>query len=270
MLKLRATLIRIGLWASLSVCAAGPPRGGVFVLSAPSGTGKSTLIKRLVKEVPGLAFAVSHTTREPRPGEREGVDYFFVDDARFDAMLARSGFQEWVETYGHRYGLSKAWMEQRLAAGQDLLLDLDTTGARMLRQAVPAVTVFLLPPSAAELSRRLRGRGSESRQQLELRLGQARRELSRYTEYDYLVLNQNQDEAFLDLQAIILAARARRERRDATAREILAGFWTTSAAPGTAPGRWLPAPRTGGCRSAAGRTPPPGCCGVPCISGDNH
>ena len=224
MLNLRATVIRIGLWAALSACAAGPPRGGVFVLSAPSGTGKSTLIKRLVQEVPGLAFAVSHTTRAPRPGEREGVDYFFVDDARFDAMLARDGFQEWVEIYRHRYGLSKAWMEQRLAAGQDLLLDLDTTGARMLRQAVPAVTVFLLPPSAAELARRLRGRGSESQEQLELRLGQARRELSRYPEYDYLVVNDSRDGAFRDLQAIILAARARRERRDATAREILAGF----------------------------------------------
>jgi len=131
---------------------------------------------------------------------------------------------EWVRIYGHRYGLSREWMERRLAAGQDLLLDLDTSGARILRRAGPVVTVFLLPPSAGELARRLRGRGSETAEQLELRLGQARRELARYPEYDYLVVNDSQDRAFQELRAIVLAARARRNRRDAAAREILAGF----------------------------------------------
>jgi guanylate kinase len=204
-------------WAALA--------GDVFVLSAPSGTGKSTLARRLVQEVPGLVFGVSHTTRPPRPGERDGVDYFFVDAARFDAMLAQGRFQAWTEIYGHRYGLDRHWMNQQRAMGLDLLLDLDTSGTRMLRKGVPeAVTMFLLPPSARELASRLRGRRSESRQQLDLRLGQARRELSRFGEYHYLVVNESVDQAFGELSAIIRAHRARLERRGAVAREILAGF----------------------------------------------
>jgi guanylate kinase len=223
----------------LAACApAASPRGSVFVLSAPSGTGKSTLIKRLVREVPGLVFALSHTTRPPRPGERNGTDYLFVDDARFDAMLAQGRFLEWVEIYGHRYGLSRDWVDEQRAAGKDLLLDLATTGARMVREAVPdAVTVFLLPPSAQELARRLRGRGSESAAQLGLRLGQARRELSGYPEYDYLVVNENVDHAFKELEAIVLADRARQERRRAEARRILDGFTQAAGSGPCAPAR---------------------------------
>ena len=202
----------------------GPP-GAVFVLSAPSGTGKSTLVKRLVRQVPGLVFGVSYTTRPPRPGERDGVDYFFVDDARFDAMLARGQFQEWVEAYGRRYGLGREWLAGQLASGKDLLLDLDTAGARAVRASMTdPVTVFLLPPSAQELARRLRGRASESGEQLAMRLGQARLECSRFPEYDYLVVNETVDQAYRELEAIILAARARRERRRETARKILASF----------------------------------------------
>jgi guanylate kinase len=215
--------LRLVFMGAVMACAA--LAGDVFVLSAPSGTGKSTLARRLVQEVPGLVFGVSHTTRPPRPGEREGVDYFFVDAARFDAMLAQGRFQEWTEIYGHRYGLDRDWMNRQRAAGLDLLLDLDTSGTRMLRQAVPeAVTMFLLPPSARELASRLRGRRSESQQQLNLRMGQAKRELSRFGEYHYLVVNEPVDQAFGELSAIIRANRARQERRRAMAREILAGF----------------------------------------------
>jgi len=199
--------------------------GTVFLLSAPSGTGKSTLAKKLVQDIPGLVVAVSHTTRAPRPREREGVDYFFVDDARFDAMLAQGRFQESVEIYGRRYGLSREWLEKHLAAGQDVLLDLATGPARTLRQAVPGtVSMFLLPPSAQELARRLHQRGSETGQQVALRMGRARLECSRYPEYDYLVVNDTVEQAFRELQAIILATRARRERRQAVAQQILAGF----------------------------------------------
>jgi guanylate kinase len=197
----------------------------VFVLSGPSGAGKSSLARRLVGQVPGLAFAVSHTTRPPRPGERDGVDYFFVDRAAFDAIRARDGFLECVETYGHRYGLSRKWLRQRLAAGEDVIMDLDTTGARAVRKAMPgAVTALVLPPSAQELGRRLSSRGTESPAQLAQRLGQARRELARYPEYDYLVVNDELDRAAREVEAVILAARARQERRRATARRILETF----------------------------------------------
>jgi len=222
---MRAFLVKRVLGLLIAGTAWGAQPGTVFLLSAPSGTGKSTLAKRLALEVPGLAMAVSHTTRAPRSGEREGVDYFFVDDARFDAMLAQGRFQESVEIYGRRYGLSREWLEAQLAAGQDVLLDLATGPARALRQAVPGtVSVFLLPPSARELARRLRQRGSETAPQVALRLGRARLECSRYPEYDYLVVNDTVEQAFRELQAIILATRARQERRCGLAQTILEGF----------------------------------------------
>ena len=222
---IRASLLKtvLGLLVAGAAWTAQP--GTVFLLSAPSGTGKSTLAKKLVREVPGLVVAVSHTTRAPRPGEREGVDYFFVDDARFDAMLAQGRFQESVEIYGRRYGLSREWLEKQLAAGQDVLLDLATGPARTLRQTVPGtVSVFLLPPSAGELGRRLRRRATETGQQVALRLGQARHECSRYPEYDYLVVNDTVEQAFRELQAIVLATRARQARRCGQAQAILEGF----------------------------------------------
>jgi guanylate kinase len=201
------------------------PAADAFVLSGPSGAGKSTLARLLVQRVPGLVFAVSCTTRPPRPGEVDGVDYFFVDNAAFDTLLARGRFVEWVETYGHRYGLTRDWAHQQLAAGKDILMDLDTTGARMARQALPgAVTILLLPPSAPELARRLRGRGTEAVELMNQRLGQARHELSRYPEYDFLVVNRTVEQACRELEAIVLAARARRERRRAEAQQILDGF----------------------------------------------
>ena len=201
------------------------PPGIVFVLSAPSGTGKSTCARRLLQQVPGLVFAVSHTTRRPRPGEVDGKDYLFVDDAAFDALQAKGDFAEWVALYGHRYGLSKDWIRKQLASGKDILMDLDPTGTRAVRQAVPeAVTVFLLPPSARELAARLRGRGSENEAQLTLRLRQAGQQLCRYGEYDYLVINQTVDQACHELEAIVLAARARQPRRAPAARQIIESF----------------------------------------------
>lgn len=200
-------------------------RGHVFVLSAPSGTGKSTLAQRLVDAVPGLIFSISFTTRPPRTGEVDGRDYFFISDARFDAMVEEGGFVEWVEVYGRRYGTGRAWLQETLASGLDVLLDIETTGARHLREAIPdARMIFLLPPSAAALERRLRDRGKDSDEQIRIRLGHARHEMAQYPAYDHLVLNDDLELAYRHLESIILASRTERERMAAAAQQILEGF----------------------------------------------
>jgi guanylate kinase len=197
----------------------------VFVLSAPSGTGKSTLAKQLVQQVGDLNFSVSFTTRQPRPGEVDGRDYFFVDDATFDAMVAQDGFVEWVQVYQRRYGTGKAWIQEKLASGVDILLDIESQGARQVHRTIPdAVMVFLLPPSSAELSARLRGRGDESEEQMRIRLDYARHELAQYEGYDYLVVNDTLNQAYRRLESIIIATRCRRERMGKTAQRILDSF----------------------------------------------
>jgi len=199
--------------------------GNVFVLSAPSGTGKSTLAKQLVKEIPDLDFSVSFTTRRPRPGEAHGKDYFFVDDATFDAMVAGNGFVEWVRVYDRRYGTGREWIEQQLASGRDILLDIESQGARRVHEAIPdAVMIFLLPPSSRELSARLRGRGDESEDQVRIRLDYAKHELAQLEGYDYLVVNDTVDQAYRRLESIIIATRCRRERMGAVAKAILDSF----------------------------------------------
>lgn len=199
--------------------------GNVFVLSAPSGTGKSTLAKQLVKEIPDLDFSVSFTTRRPRPGEVHGRDYFFVDDAEFDRMVAQDGFVEWVRVYDRRYGTGKAWIREQLATGRDVLLDIESKGARRVHEVIPdAVMVFLLPPSSRELAARLRGRGDESAEQVKIRLEYARHELAQWESYDYLVINDTVDQAYRRLESIIIATRCRRERMGAAAKNILDSF----------------------------------------------
>ncbi len=199
--------------------------GNVFVLSAPSGTGKSTLARQLVKQVGDLNFSVSFTTRQPRAGEVHGRDYFFVDDATFDDMVARDGFVEWVRVYERRYGTGKAWIQEKLESGVDILLDIESQGARRVHQAIPdAVMVFLLPPSSRELAARLRGRGDESEEQVRIRLEYAKHELVQYEGYDYLVVNDTVEQAYRRLESIITATRCRRERMGATARQILDSF----------------------------------------------
>ena len=199
--------------------------GNVFVLSAPSGTGKSTLARRLVKELPDLDFSVSCTTRQPRPGEVDGQDYCFVDDATFDAMVAQDGFVEWVQVYDRRYGTSRAWIREHLATGRDILLDIESKGARRVHEAMPeAVMVFLLPPSSRELAARLTGRGDESAEQVRIRLDYAKHELAQWGNYDYLVVNDTVEQAYRRLESIIIATRCRRERMGAAAQGILASF----------------------------------------------
>ena len=199
--------------------------GNVFVVSAPSGAGKSTLAHRLVRTVPNLIFSISFTTRRPRPGEVEDQDYFFIDDARFDAMVREGSFVEWVQVYGHRYGTGRDWLNSMLATGLDVLLDIETTGALNLRRAIPdARMIFILPPSAASLEQRLRSRGKDSDEQIRIRLDHARHEVELYHAYDYVVLNDDLELAYQQFESIIHATRASRERMAPVAQRILEGF----------------------------------------------
>ena len=188
--------------------------GLLIVLSAPSGCGKTTILKRVMANLPGLTFSVSHTTRSPRPGEKEGRDYFFVDHRQFEALRDRtpSGFLEWAEVHGNFYGTGREGVEKQQARGLDVILDIDIQGARQVRQTVAPVTVFIAPPSLAELERRLRGRGTEDDGTVALRLANAEQEMQAETDYDYLIVNDVLDEAVESLRSILIAERLRHRR----------------------------------------------------------
>ena len=191
--------------------------GILFVLSAPSGCGKTTLLKRVMAELPGLVFSVSHTTRAPRKGEEDGRDYFFVSREEFLAIRDRqpSGFLEWAEVHGNLYGTSRAEVERRQAAGLDVILDIDVQGAAQVRAASDPVTIFIAPPSIEELGRRLRGRGTEDEKTIALRLAGAQREMQASAEYDYLIVNDYLDEAADSLRCVLIGERLRRRRNRA-------------------------------------------------------
>jgi guanylate kinase len=200
-------------------------RGILFVISAPSGTGKSTLSRRLLESVPGLAFSVSFTTRPMRAGERNGREYEFVDAARFDAMIASGGFLEWAHVFGERYGTGLAATEAVLGSGTSLLLDIDVQGARQVRASgQDAVSVFILPPDYATLSGRLTGRGSEDAAKRSLRLREAHREALEYDRFDYVVVNADLELACSELAAIVKAESSRTARRRERVKEILSTF----------------------------------------------
>jgi len=189
-------------------------RGNLFVISAPSGAGKSTILKKLLAAVPNLAFSVSHTTRAPRPGESNGREYHFVDRATFEGMREKLAFLEWAEVHGNLYGTSRAAIEAQQAQGIDVFLDIDVQGARQLReQQLPgAVFLFIAPPSLAELEKRLRGRGTDPEETVQLRLNNARREMEDADRYDYLVINDQLDEAVEILRAVVIAERCKARR----------------------------------------------------------
>lgn len=200
-------------------------RGTLFVISAPSGTGKSTLARRLTESVPGLVFSVSFTTRPRRAGEQNGRDYEFVDDARFDAMVAAGGFLEWAQVYDHKYGTGRSATEAVLASGTSLLLDIDVQGARQVKaSSQDAVSVFILPPDYATLKGRLTRRGSEDPAALSLRLGAARREAMEYDRFDYVVVNADLEDAASELTSIVRAESARTARRRNRVNKILSTF----------------------------------------------
>jgi guanylate kinase len=199
----------------------------VIVVSAPSGAGKSTVLQRVLSELPGLRFSVSHTTRPPREGEEDGRDYHFVTEAAFEEHRAGGGFLESADVYGHRYGTSRAELLKAESEGKDLVLDVDVQGALQVRQKLDdAVTVFILPPSWAELERRLRGRGKDDEAAVARRLEAAREEIRRYYTYDYALVNADLEATVDDVKSVIRAARRRMSRMRTAARDVLATFET--------------------------------------------
>jgi guanylate kinase len=188
--------------------------GKLFVISAPSGTGKTTLLKRVIAHLPGLSFSVSHTTRTPRPGERNGIDYHFVDKAEFLVMITQGLFLEHAEVHANFYGTSRAAIELQRAAGVDVVLDIDVQGASILRRSgqLEATYIFISPPSLIDLEKRLRGRGTEGEEMIAIRLENARIELQAVKDYEYLVINDLLEDTVGILCSIIVAERARAHR----------------------------------------------------------
>jgi len=188
-------------------------RGTLFVVSAPSGAGKTTLCREVRQRVPGLAYSISVTTRAPRAGEMDGVDFEFVDERRFRAMVDAKIFAEYAVVHGHLYGTRADTIERALASGKDVLLDIDTQGAAQLKLCLPeAVLIFIVAPSMAELEQRLRERRSNNEPDITRRLARARDEIALWRHYDYLIVNRDVKEALDRLEAIIAAERSRTSR----------------------------------------------------------
>jgi guanylate kinase len=190
-------------------------RGLMFVLSSPSGAGKTTLSRLLIDRMPGLKMSVSATTRAMRPGEVDGRDYWFVDKPRFDAMVKGDELLEWATVFDNSYGTPRSPVEAALSAGQDVLFDIDWQGTQQLREKARAdvVSVFILPPSAGDLEKRLHSRAQDSDDVIRKRMSRASHEMSHWAEYDYIVINHDVDEAFAEVQSILKAERLKRERR---------------------------------------------------------
>jgi len=200
-------------------------RGLLFIVSAPSGTGKTTLVERLVHVTPGLRMSRSYTSRQARPGERDGVDYNFISRDRFDAMVAGGEFLEWADVFGNYYGTAAEDTEGALAGGEDLVLVIDVQGARQVRsRGIENTAIFVLPPSAAELEQRLRGRSKDSEEQIRRRLDVACREVDDVATYDYVVINGELEPSVQRLQAIVLAERARMKRMRSEADRVIRTF----------------------------------------------
>ena len=196
-------------------------RGILFIVSAPSGAGKTTLVERLVEDVPRLKMSRSYTSRAARSGEHDGVDYNFVSRQRFEAMAAAGEFLEWAGVFGNLYGTSAADTERLIAAGEDVVLVIDVQGARQVRhRRGDAITVFVMPPSQAVLEQRLRGRSKDTEDAIQCRLQVARQEIAAFAEYDFIVINDELRSAVARLEAIILAERARLKRMRETAEKI--------------------------------------------------
>jgi guanylate kinase len=202
-------------------------RGFVLILSAPSGAGKSTLARSLLDHYDDIKVSISTTTRKPRPGETHAVDYFFVEKEVFQKEIENNNFLEWAEVFGNFYGTSKVVIEETLADGQDIILDIDWQGARSIRESLPAgdvVSVSIAPPSLQSLRDRLENRGQDKAEVIDNRMKQASEEMSHWHEFEYLVINDDLEQGKADLVAIVRAERLTRDRMAWQAKKITEGF----------------------------------------------
>ena len=206
------------------------PKADLFVVAAPSAAGKTTLIKALYRSAERTSermpeFSVSHTTRAPRSGEQDGVNYHFVDDSEFDRMIEAGEFLEWAEVHGRRYGTARSEIDARLARGVDVLLDIDVQGVDSVKRAYPeCCAVLILPPSYAELERRMHERGQDAPDSVARRLSVSLWEIERYALFDYVIINDDVEQAGRELASVIAVRRARLERREERVKAILEDF----------------------------------------------
>ncbi len=188
-------------------------KGRILVISGPSGVGKSTLIKAVRDRVENIGYSVSHTTRSPRPKESDGIDYYFVDKSAFKEMIGKDSFVEWAQVYDDFYGTSYGSIDEKINAGQDVILDIDIQGAKNIKEKVEnSIFIFILPPSKEILENRLRGRATDNPDAIEKRIKTATEELSNSKWYDYLIVNDDLDKAIKDLESVIIADRCKNDR----------------------------------------------------------
>ena len=196
--------------------------GTLYILSAPSGAGKTSLVKALLRQDDQVGVSVSHTTRDMRPGEQDGVDYNFVTMDAFNALIEQSQFLEYAEVFGNKYGTSQQWVKEQLGAGRDVILEIDWQGAEQVRRLMPeAVTVFILPPSREALRERLNARGQDSDEIIAGRMAEATSEMSHYPEYDYLLINDDFDTAVTQLTSLFVARRLRQSAQQVKQEALL-------------------------------------------------
>ncbi|MFO8165394.1 MAG: guanylate kinase [Thermodesulfobacteriota bacterium] len=190
-------------------------KGQIFIITAPSGTGKSTIIKNIIeKDMEGIGYSISHTTRKPRKGEVSGLDYHFVDRNNFEKMIEDHAFVEWAVVYDHFYGTSISSINHELSSGKDLLMDLDIQGSQAIKSQFPeSLSIFIIPPSMDILKERLQKRATNDTMNIELRLNKAVEEIQRCRDYDFIILNDDLRKAIKEIQAIIVAQRATKNRR---------------------------------------------------------
>lgn len=197
-------------------------QGQLYIIAAPSGAGKTSLVTAISELVDDLKVSVSHTTREKRPGEVDGHHYFFTDEAKFEAMKSRGEFLEWAQVFDHHYGTTHKWVRETLDQGLDVILEIDWQGAKIVHGRMPeSIGIFILPPSVAALRERLQVRASDDEAVIAGRMAKATREMSHYGEFDYLIINDDFEEALQDLEFIIKSQRLRQDRQSVRYRELI-------------------------------------------------